>query len=125
MSLLCDGRAPPEVIPHLCGASLLASKKKGGGHRPIAVGEVLRRLTSKCLSRWVKAEAVKVLTPLQVGVGVRGGCEAIVHSVAHALEDSSVLPGSRWCLQLDFKNAFNSIDRGCMFREHPHSISLD
>ena len=50
---LCAGRAPPpppEVIPHLCGATLLACLKKDGCNRPIAVGEVLRRLTSKCLS---------------------------------------------------------------------------
>ena len=48
---LIEGLAPPPVVPHLCGATLLAIKKKGGGHRPIAVGEVLRRLTSKSLSR--------------------------------------------------------------------------
>ena len=48
---LIEGLAPPPVVPHLCGATLLAIKKKGGGHCPIAVGEVLRRLTSKCLSR--------------------------------------------------------------------------
>ena len=47
--LLAKGRTPPFVIPHLCGASLLACHKNGG-LRPIAVGEVLRRLTSKCLS---------------------------------------------------------------------------
>ena len=58
VNLLCEGRAPPEVIPHLCGATLLASVKKSGGHRPIAVGEVLRRLTSKCLSRAVQSDAV-------------------------------------------------------------------
>ena len=93
VSLLCDGRAPPEVIPHLCGASLLACHKKGGGYQPIAVGEVLRRLTSKCLSRCVQSSAFSVLTPLQVGVGVKLGCEAIVHSVVHTLENSSTPVG--------------------------------
>ena len=38
---LIEGLAPPLGVPHLCGATLLAIKKKGGGHRPIAVGEVL------------------------------------------------------------------------------------
>ena len=114
---LCAGRAPPEVIPHLCGATLLACLKKGGGNRPIAVGEVLRRLTSKCLSCSVQGDAFRVLTPLQLGVGVKVGCEAIVHSVSRTLEDKNLSPDSCWCLLLDFSNAFNSISRTCMFEE--------
>ena len=117
VNLLCAGRAPPEIVPHLCGASLFACKKKGGGLRPIAVGEILRRLTSKCISRGVQAEAFCVLTPLQVGVGVPVGCEAIVHAVAHVQEDTNIHPEERWTLLLDFSNAFNSVDRGSMFRE--------
>ena len=115
--LLCAGRAPVEVVPHLCGATLLPCQKKGGGLRPIAVGEVLRRLTSKCLSHAVQSEAYSTLTPLQVGVGVKGGCEAIVHSVSKVLEDPSISPDDRWTLLLDFSNAFNNIDHGCIFEE--------
>ena len=115
--LLAAGHSPQAVVPHLCGAILLACQKKGGGLRPIAVGEVLRRLTSKCLSRAVQDQAISSLTPLQVGVGVKVGCEAIVHSVAHVLEDSTIPPDNRWTLLLDFSNAFNSVHRGCMFEE--------
>ena len=61
--LLAAGCAPQEVIPHLCGATLLACVKKSGGLRPIAVGEVLRRLTSKCLSRAVQEVAISTLSP--------------------------------------------------------------
>ena len=117
INLLCSGQAPSEVIPHLCGAALFASKKKGGGLRPIAVGEVLRRLTSKCIAKAVKGEAFKVLTPLQVGVGVSVGCEAIVHAVNRVQEDPNTSPERKWTLLLDFSNAFNSIDRGKMFEE--------
>ena len=87
VNLLCGGHAPPDVVPHLCGASLFACRKKGGGLRPIAVGEVFRRVVSKCVSRAVWAEATGVLSPLQVGVGVSAGCEAIVHSDSCVLED--------------------------------------
>ena len=38
INLLAAGHAPPTITPHLCGASLLASKKKNGDLRPIAVG---------------------------------------------------------------------------------------
>ena len=117
VNLLYVGRAPSGVVPHLCGATLLASCKKGGGYRPITVGEVLRRLNSKCLSRAALPDTLRSLTPLQVGVGVKAGCEAIVHSVAHTLDDPNPHPDSRGILQLDFSNAFNSISCSCMFEE--------
>ena len=117
IQLLCAGHGPPDIIPHLCGATLLASKKKGGGLRPIAVGEVLRRLTSKCLSHLARSEAIKTLSPLQLGVGVRGGCEAIIHAVNSVHRDANTPPGEQWTLLLDFSNAFNSIDRHSMFVE--------
>ena len=41
------GKVPDQVAPFLCGARLHGAVKKDGGIRPIAVGEVLRRLTSK------------------------------------------------------------------------------
>ena len=69
------------MVPDLCGAFLFSWKKKGGGLQPIALGEVLRRLTSKCISRAVRGETFRALTPLQVGVGVPVGSEAIVHAV--------------------------------------------
>ena len=122
VNLLCEGRAPPEVIPHLCGATLLASVKKSGGHRPIAVGEVLRRLTSKCLSRAVQSDAVRILAPLQLGVGIKFGCESIVHAVSQTVENDLLPPDSRMTLLLDFTNAFNSIDRGHMFDEVRNQI---
>ena len=83
----------------------------------IAVGEVLHRLTSKCLSRCVQDEAFRSLTPLQVGVGVKAGCEAVVHSVASTLVDPNTPPNESWALLLDFSNAFNSISRSHMFVE--------
>ena len=99
---------------------LFASHKKRGGQSPIAVGEVLRRLVSKCLARCVLIlDAFQVLTPLQVGVGVgvSGGCEAIVHSVSQILEDMSLPSTYEWTLLLDFSNAFKSINRVCMLEE--------
>ena len=94
IQLLCAGYCPSDIIPHLCGATLLASKMKGGGLRPIAVGEVLCRLTSKCLSHLARSEAIETLTPLQLGVGVRVGCEAIVHAVNSVHRDANIPKGS-------------------------------
>ena len=105
------------VAPLLCGATLFACKKKGGGLHPIAVGVVLRYLTSKCISRAVQAQAIGILSPLQLGVGVPVGCEAIVHSVDHVLEDPGIQPDARWTLLVDFSNVFNSVSREVLFRE--------
>ena len=49
--IIVAGRTPPSILPRLCGATLLACRKKNGGLRPIAVGGLLCRLISKCLSR--------------------------------------------------------------------------
>ena len=75
---------------------------------PIAVGEVLWQLISKCISRVVNLEASKALSPLRVGVPA--GCEAVVHVVNSVHDDSSVPSGSKCTLLLDFHNAFNCIN---------------
>ena len=116
LNLLYAGRDTPEVVPHLCGASLIACKKKDRWLRFIAVEDGLCHLTSKCISRGVHAEAVMVLGPVQVGVGVTVGCEANVHAVAHLQEDASICLDELWILLLDFSNAFNRVDHGSMFR---------
>ena len=114
---LCAGQLPPSVALFLCGASLLPCKKKCGGLRPIAVGEVLRRLTSKCVSRAFHSQTSSILPPLQLGVGIPAGCKAIVHAVSNMLADTAVLPTDHITLLVDFSNAFNLVDRGIMFRE--------
>ena len=114
-SLLASGNVPPEVVSHLCGATLLASKKKDGGLRPIAIGETLRQLVSKCLAFSVRHLAASTLLPLQVGVGTKGGAEAAVHAINLIQNDHSIPSDGKWCLLLDFNNAFNSTDRSHLF----------
>jgi hypothetical protein len=50
------------------------------------------------------------LRPLQVGVGVRGGGEALVHAFNRVVEARQT-DGSLSLLQLDFQNAFNLVSR--------------
>ena len=87
------------------------------GHRPIAVGETLRRWVAKCLSRRAIEETREYLAPHQLGVGVKGGCEALIHAANSIFGDNSVDLGRKWVLQIDFENAFNSIERGTMLAE--------
>jgi hypothetical protein len=64
---LASGRAPSSFATYLCGAPLTALAKPNGGLRPIAVGEVIRRLVAKCLMARVKQSAQLLLAPLQNG----------------------------------------------------------
>ena len=74
------GKIPSFVSKALCSASLTALSKKKGGVRPIAVTEILRRLIAKCLVKEAKSEAIELFDSIQLGVGVSGGAEAIIHS---------------------------------------------
>ena len=49
VNLMARGDVPNEVQTWLCGALLVALPKEEGRHRPVAVGEALRRLTGKVL----------------------------------------------------------------------------
>ena len=62
MNVLAAGKAPQELAIFLSGASLtVLSKNKPNSPsadvRPIAVGEVLRRLTNKCLCHLIRVKA--------------------------------------------------------------------
>ena len=117
VNIVCAGNVPDGVIPHLCGASLLPCKKKNGGLRLIAVGEVIQRLVSKCAAKLVLPEALEILVPQQLGVGVPSGCEAIVHAVASLHDDRNIPQEKQFILLIDFSNAFYSVDRSALFRE--------
>ena len=109
---LLAGKMPKEIAKYFCGANLFGAKKKDGGIRPIAVGEILRRLVSKAAMRALSKKAEQLLSPLQLGVGVRGGCETVVHALREAMKDNN-----SFVLQVDFQNAFNSANRGTTYNE--------
>jgi hypothetical protein len=114
---MAAGKVPTEVTPYLCGGNLFASIKKSGGHRPVAVGDILRRLTSKSIAYAVAGRASDHLRPLQFGVGVRGGCEGVVHATRATLEDETIPQNRKWLLQTDLVNGFNQVDRTHMLAE--------
>ena len=110
VNLLAAGKLPLAVAPFFCGAKLHGGRKKDNGLRPIAVGSILPRLVSKCFSTALADRAAAFLSPHQLGVGVRGGCEAVTHAVRQAVEENP----SSWVLQCDLVNAFNMVDRTFM-----------
>ncbi|KAK3236654.1 hypothetical protein CYMTET_53215, partial [Cymbomonas tetramitiformis] len=116
-------RVPAGVLPWIMGARLVALLKPGGGVRPIACGESLRRLAGKVVCRQMRTRWATYFSPppregpassaAQLGVGVPGGAEVCVHTVQALLgADPS------WCdLALDCKNAFNTVKRSVIHKE--------
>lgn len=84
--------------------------------RPIAIPETLYRLVALSALHVLMPRITKLLeTVQQLGVGVPGGVEAIATAIRLYLEDPDDLESGEELLrviyQVDFVNAFNSIDR--------------
>ena len=75
VNTLTKGDAPVCIAPYLAGAMLTALPKNNNDIRPVAVGEVWRRLVAKCLCNSYKEEARSFFFPLQIGVAQPLGTE--------------------------------------------------
>ena len=111
-----QGNIPREFAPLYTCATLIPLRKKDEGVRPIAVGEIWRRILGKQVALAMKNQAAEYLKPNQFGVGVAGGGEAIVHATASIVHQHRDNPNLS-VLQIDFTNAFNTVSRDAIFRE--------
>lgn len=112
---MLSGRVRSKFIEIMYGASLCALTKKQGGIRPIAVGNTLRRITSKLASASVRSLMSRKFAPRQVGFAIRGGCEAAAHATRTFIKDNS--HGKVVVVKIDLCNAFNEIDRDIFLNE--------
>ena len=113
--ILVRGEAPSELAPHLAGANLYALPKGSGDVRPIAVGEVFRRLAAKCLCASLREAAHQALWPLQVGVATKLGADTAVHTARQWVQRNAGHVDKVF-LKVDFHNAFNVVDRAALLR---------
>lgn len=101
-------RLPRGVCALIAGAKLVFLPKSDGGIRPIAVGELVRRLAGKMLVSRYQKQVADLLQPHQLGVAAPLGLERIVHGVqlwaASGRHDEIVA-------QVDLKNAFGCVSR--------------
>jgi hypothetical protein len=107
-NLVLNGGVPALARPVFFGATLISFNKKDGGIRPIAVGLTLRQLIAKMANRRALQTCSSLLAPRQLGVGVKGGAEAIAHAARRYLAS---IDSDKVLVKLDFANAFNSIRR--------------
>lgn len=130
LQLLADGAAPLVLSPFIAAAPLTPLLKKDGSIRPVAVGEVWRRIISKYALRAVMADISELLAPMQCGIGIPNAVEAILIGFndlfngqiaqARRVYDpgwGEVLSPNLYALLLDFTNAFNSVNRNVIFSE--------
>ena len=113
--LLLSGQVPNFVHGSVFGASLCALQKKVGGVHPITVGCVFRRLAGRIAAKHATSLTCSLLRPVQLGVGVPQGCEAVVHAcreyVSVCSADNTV---DRVLVKVDMRNAFNSAGTFCL-----------
>jgi hypothetical protein len=114
-NFLLSGQLPSEICHLLYGASLCALNKKDGGIRPIAIGNCLRRLTSKLACFQSRNIVNSYLSPHQLGVATKLGCEAAIHTTRTFVNNDQ--NRGKVILKLDFKNTFNSVERDCILKE--------
>ena len=107
-TLVLEGKTPLPIRPFFFGATLIDLEKKEGGVRPIAVGCTLRRLVAKIAGFRVLENMATLLASRQLGYGIRGGAEAVVHAARRYLNE---LQSDHAIVKLDFKNAFNAVHR--------------
>ena len=108
---LLAGKLDRRIAPWLSGAPLTALRKKGGGIRPIAVGNTIRRLVSRICCMSVRSCLPDIFLPYgQVGVGIKGGMEAAIHTLRSFIT-ANCDREDFCCVKVDFTNAFNECHR--------------
>jgi hypothetical protein len=110
---ITQGHNPPQITRVLGAAYLLAMTKPLGGISPIAVGETLYRLISRALCLQFHETFTTHFPPHQFGVVIKGGYETIFHNIKCNLD----LHLDWVVLELDLRNAFNSMSKKVIFKE--------
>ena len=110
INLIGDGKIPEPLRPFFFGAKFIALIKIDGGLRPIAIGNTLRRIASKCAGSKALSERQNFFRNVLVGCGNKRGAEIAAHSFRNLIERDDN-PKCTVLSKLDFKNAFNSLNR--------------
>ena len=101
---LCKEFVDPLTIEPIVASRL----DKGNGEvRPIGVGEVIRRIIGKCVTRVAKQDVIDASGTMQVCAGQKSGGEAAIHAMRNIFE-ADVTDAA---LLVDASNAFNSLNR--------------
>ena len=110
------GAVPPQARTFFFGARLIGLVKIDGTLRPIACGDVFRRLAGKIICASIKKPAAEfLLRHAQVGVAVSAGAESMTYTARRLVacwRERGL--STNVFFKCDFKNAFNLVDRSRM-----------
>ena len=112
---LCSEDLDPEHLSAFTAARLIPLDKHPGV-RPIAVGEVFRRLVCRAVMRVLESDVLRATAPMQLCIGVPSACEAGVH----AMQDLFAREDTEGILFVDATNAFNSLNRNAALHNVPY-----
>ena len=100
-------------LTHFLATRTIPVRKKNGSARPVGIGDVIRRIVLKAIERQHR-DKVAAMQSRQLGGGLNGGMEAILHSLREVssaaiqrknLVGYSVDEGERMCiLSVDASN---------------------
>ena len=96
-----------------------ALAKPNRGVRPLCCGDPLRRLVGKCFCIGASTD---ISENNNFGVGCPGGVEVVAHSLRNVLEGRVFHDEA--LLKIDFRNAFNLIDRSAFTRADVRSSQV-
>jgi hypothetical protein len=102
------GSVPHDVSPYFFGATLTAIPKSPAGLRPIASGDVFRRIAGKLLANAATPAEAFLKARRQIGIRTPNGIEAA--QLGARRYANGMVPG-KVMLKGDIKNAFNSLWR--------------
>ncbi|CAB4027742.1 Hypothetical predicted protein, partial [Paramuricea clavata] len=78
---LCTQYIDPTTIEELIASRLIPLDKGEGAVKPIGVGEVIRRISAKCVKSFAKKDVVEASGSLQLCAGQKSGSEAAIHAM--------------------------------------------
>ena len=91
-----------------------------GGVRPLCCSDPFRRLVSKCFCLGAKEEFSACFEGRNFGVGCPGGVEVVAHTLRDFVNNHT--GEGLAALKVDFRNAFNCVDRSCFLSSVHHSF---
>ena len=104
---LCTEYVDPTSIEAVLSSRLIPLDKGEGVVRPIGVGEVLRRIMGKYVTKVIKSDVIDVSGSIQVCAGHKSGSKTAIHAMREIFEHDN----SDAVLLLDASNAFNVLNR--------------
>ena len=109
---LCTGHVNPRSLEAILANRLIPLDKGERAVRPIGIGEVLRRIMGKCVTKVIKPDVIDASGSIQVCAGHNSGREAAIHAMRELFEHDN----SDAVLLIDASNGFNALNRAAALR---------